>query len=574
MPAAAAIVPAMMQFPSKMSVVAVVGVLILLTGCATTDGKPDQAKAAKELPGDPNALLLGAEVSLQHKQYLEAARAYTKAATLVDDESLADQATRVAYDTHQTSLVLVNAKRWLELNPTNEDAHRFAAFSALRLYQIDEATVHLHSLLDKAYLNPQAGFVALASQLSEEGSPAAVTAAMKKLVDFYPDMAEAHYALGQSALESDNFALALEHAKRAHELSPFWAPAGLLLARIMITNGDLEGGVKTAKAVVDQDAHPGYRLEYAVMLLAAGRTEESRKELVALSKQESTSAAAERALALIDFQNGDREAALQRFNDLLSSGHFVYESLFYIASMAESREAWDEALQTYGRITGGDSALTAQIRAARIKAKQGGVKAGLKSLEDFGDDRPQFTIDLINARAALMAEMGDHTGAVALLTSSIEQYPDAFELRFSRSLQFEQMDRVDDSIRDLRELVRLRPEDPAALNALGYTLVDRTSHAREGLKYVEAAYAETPDNGAVLDSMGWGLHRTGRDAEALKYLELSQRRIPDPEIDLHYGDVLAALGRRPEAEKVWREALERYPDNADLKKRLSSTKSR
>lgn len=547
----------------------------ILAGCATTSAPQEHAaRTAAELPADPNALLLGAEVALQRKQFLEAARAYTKAAGLSEDESLAEQATRVAADTHQTSLALVNAKRWLQLNATNEDAHRFAAFSALRLYRIDEARTHLASLLEKAYLNPQAGFVSLTGQLEEEGSPAAVTAVMKQLVDSYPTMGEAHYALAQAALESDNFALALQHAKRAREISPFWAPAGLLLARTLIATGDVKGGLEAAHEVVKQDTQGAYRLEYAIMLLAGDRVEESRKELEALSKQEETSVPAERALALIDFQNGKPEAAAQRFNNLLQSGHFVYESLFYLASMAEARQQWDEAEQIYARITGGDSALTAQVRAARIKIKREGLQAGLKWLDDFGAGHPQYTIELINARATLMSDSGDRAGAVAMLKNSLEQYPDAFELRFTRSLLNEQMDRIDDSVKDLRTLVADRPQDPAALNALGYTLVDRTKHSRDGLKLIEQAYAETPDNGAVLDSMGWGSHMVGKNAEALKYLESARQRTPDPEIEVHYGQVLLALGRKADAEEVFRNAIARYPDNADLKKHAPAPKAR
>src|SRR5262249_42533877 len=127
----------------------------------------------------------------------------------------------------------------------------------------------------------------------------------------------------------------------------------------------------------------------------------------------------------------------------------------------------------------------------------------------------------------------------------------------------------DDSIKDLRTLVADRPQDPAALNALGYTLVDRTKHARDGLKLIEQAYAETPDNGAVLDSMGWGLHSVGKNAEAVRYLEQARQRTPDPEIELHYGQVLQALGRKADAEQIFRDAIARYPDNADLKKHAS-----
>lgn len=193
----------------------------LVGGCTTpgksTDSRPSDAEA---LPTDPNALVLGAEVALQRNQYLEASRAYVRAAQLANDESLAEQATRVAYEHHQWTLVLAGAERWLQLNHTNEEARRFAAFASLHLYQIDRAAEHLGFLLDSAFINPQAGFLALLPQLGDEGTPAGVTAVLQKLVLKYPDLTEAHYALARAAMQSESFELAFEHASKAHELGP------------------------------------------------------------------------------------------------------------------------------------------------------------------------------------------------------------------------------------------------------------------------------------------------------------------------------------------------------------------
>jgi tetratricopeptide (TPR) repeat protein len=548
----------------------------LLAGCAAPRTDPGEASPAIDsatagLPTDPNALVLGAEVALQRQQYREAAQAYVRAARLATDESLAEQATRVAYEHHQWTLVLDAAERWLELNQTNEEARRFAAFAALHLYQIDRAAGHLSFLLDTAFINPQAGFLALLPQLSDEGSAAATTAVMQQLVLKFPDLTEAHYALGRAALQSDNFALALTHAQKAHELGPFWSPAGLLLAQVQLIRGDADAALATARQIVQQDGQDSYRLEYALMLLQAGKDKEGRAELTSLAGSESAAAVAERALADIDFQMGDRESAKQRYSTLLSSGRFVYESLFYLGAIAESRESWDEAVQIYSRVTGGELAVPAQSRAAQIKMKQGGgVKAGLAHLEEFGATRPQYALDIVTARANLLANSGDRAGALALLDAALKEYPDSSELRFARIFQLEAADKVDQSIAELRRLVADRPNDPAATNALGYTLVDRKNNHREGFKYISQALAQTPDNGAVLDSMGWALHRQKKNEDALEHLEHARRRINDPEVDVHLAQVLLALGRKDEAVATLKEADERFPDNPKVQKLLKT----
>jgi tetratricopeptide (TPR) repeat protein len=550
-------------------------VVTLLTAACATPGKQAQQEttpSGQPLPSDPNALVLGAEVALQRGQYREAAMAYVRAATAASDEQLCEQAARVAFEHQQWTLVLEAANHWLQLNQTSEEAHRFAAFSALHLYEIDVAAEHLGMLLQTAFINPQAGFLQLLPQISDEAPAAGATAVLQKLADKYPDLTEAHYALAQAAVQSDNFALALQHAQKARELGQFWSPSGLLLARVQMLMGDHDAALETARKVVEQDRQDSYRLEYALMLMQAGKEAEGRKELEALATTES-GPVAERALADIDFQLGNRDAAAQRFTSLVQNGRFVYESLFYLGAIAESREAWDDALQYYGRVTGGEFAMGAQTRAARIKAKQQGLDVGLKHLEEFAATRSQYRIDSIIARANLLATSDDANGALALLDSALKEYPDSAELRFARVFQLETADKVSESVAELRKLVADRPGDPAATNALGYILVDRTPRqSREGMKLIEDALAQTPDSGAVLDSMGWALHRVGRNEDALKYLEHAKRRISDPEVDLHLGEVLQALNRKDEAREVLSKASERYPDNNELKQSLQKLK--
>src|SRR5690606_23291225 len=320
--------------------------------------------------------------------------------------------------------------------------------------------------------------------------------------------------------------------------------------------------------VLEQDDQDSYRLEYALLLLQAGQEEEGRRELEALAKSEDTAAVVERALADIEFQLGDRDSAAKRFNTLLSSGRFVYESLFYLGVIAEQRGSWDDALQFYSRVTSGDMAMAAQTRAARIKVQQEGLDAGLKLLEEFASTRPQFRISAIISRAGLLADHGDVAGALARLDSAQAQYPDSLELQFARVFQLESAAKVGEAVALLRQMAEQRPHDPAVQNALGYTLVDRTRQHREGYRLIEQALQQTPDSGAVLDSMGWALHRLGRHEEALEYLERARQRINDPEVELHAGEVLLALDRRDEAREVWARASERYPENAEIKQRL------
>lgn len=523
----------------------------------------DEALAASG--ANANTQLLEAEVALQGKQYRRASRLFAAAAQASEDETLAERASMMAFEHRQNNDALNSATRWLELNPSSEQARRVAGFAALRLYRVDVAAEHFQALLSNAFISPQAGFMSLAPQWFEEGSRPAVLALMQKLIDEFDTAAEAHFVLAQAALQAEHLSLALSSAQRATELSPYWAPARSLLARVQLSNGQVDAGLATARAAMEQEDKPESRLEYAQLRYAAGREDEAREELQALSESPEVGAAAQRSLAIIDLDSGDVESASKRWRALVQSGRYVYEGLFYLAQISERGGQTSDAIELYTRVTSGDLAIPAQLRAAHLKARAGTNADGLAVLREFGAAHPERNLDVAVAQANFLFDAGDVNRAIAVLDEALTEYPDHDALRASKALLLERAKRSNDALKEMRILARERPDDPTVLNMLGYTLVDRTRNHQEGFDLISRALQAMPDNGPVLDSMGWALHRLRRNEEALPYLQKAHERARDPEIALHLGEVLWALDRRDEAQKTWEDALVAFPDHADLK---------
>jgi Flp pilus assembly protein TadD len=107
-----------------------------------------------------------------------------------------------------------------------------------------------------------------------------------------------------------------------------------------------------------------------------------------------------------------------------------------------------------------------------------------------------------------------------------------------------------------------------ALNALGYTLADRTTRYSEAKVLIDKAHQLTPDDPAVLDSMGWINYRLGNLDEAENYLRQAFARFPDHEVAAHLGEVLWANGKRREARQVWAKGFEAQADSPILRKTL------
>lgn len=538
----------------------------LASACAPTT-PVQQAEPAASLPAE--SLLANADAALERGDYPAAARAYRVAAERSDDEQVAEQATRTAYDHRQLREAGRSAARWLELNPSSEAARRYAGIVALRLHRLDEAEEHFAGLLQTAYISPAAGFLALPPVIADEGTATDFAELFRRLAVRHPDVAEAHYAHASAALRADNFGVAARAAGLAAEKAPYWRPARMLLARTQVATGHEEAGLAAARdLVVDPETDVGLHLEYALMLAATGRDEESRAMLLPYATGESVVPAALRTLAVLELDAGNLDAATALLEKLHATGTQAHEALYFLGIIAERREDLDRALRYYGRVAAGEYAMAAQQRIARIRADQSGLAAGVAHLDEFARAQPQLAPDVIVAKATLLAARDERRRATQVYDEAIARYPDVLELRMSRVFFNERNGRVDAAIRELRELLGERPGDAQLQNALGYTLTDQGRHLDEARQLITAALAQSPDNAAILDSMGWLLHREGRHSEALGYLRRARKAGADPEIDLHLGEVQWALGEQEAARATWTAALERWPDDERLRRQL------
>ena len=144
-------------------------------------------------------------------------------------------------------------------------------------------------------------------------------------------------------------------------------------------------------------------------------------------------------------------------------------------------------------------------------------------------------------------------------------------LLYARALSWERRDDIARAEADLRKVLVAEPDNVAALNALGYTLADRTTRYAEALELIDRARVAEPDNAAIIDSYGWVLYRLGRSEEALVELRRAFALQKDPEIAAHLGEVLWLTGHKDEARKYFDEGRKLDPENRSLQRALART---
>ncbi len=120
---------------------------------------------------------------------------------------------------------------------------------------------------------------------------------------------------------------------------------------------------------------------------------------------------------------------------------------------------------------------------------------------------------------------------------------------------------------DLQRALKLTPDQPLVLNYLGYSWIDQGLHLKEGLKLIERAVALKPDDGYVVDSLGWAHFKLGNIKPAVLFLERAvELRPDDPILNDHLGDALWRAGRQREARFQWEQALTLKPEPEEATK--------
>jgi Flp pilus assembly protein TadD len=162
------------------------------------------------------------------------------------------------------------------------------------------------------------------------------------------------------------------------------------------------------------------------------------------------------------------------------------------------------------------------------------------------------------------------------LQKALLQYPDDLNLLYTRAMQAEKRNDLAQMEKDLRLIIKRDPENAMALNALGYTLSDRTTRYAEAKVLIEQAHKLNPEDPAVLDSLGWVNYRLGNLDEAERLLRMALERFPDQEVAAHLGEVLWANGKQREARQIWEKFLKEQPESPILRstiKRLTGSET-
>jgi len=243
------------------------------------------------------------------------------------------------------------------------------------------------------------------------------------------------------------------------------------------------------------------------------------------------------------------------------------------------QESWLVAADTLARQDRPLLALAALEKARNIEPYSGQIiarKAAILVEEKRWDEARALIMPLTarrNARredwvrlADLERRQGEFSASAASMKQAIvlvppEKTAELAQYRFMRGAALEQAGEWPGAEIELRQAVALQPDNPIYLNYLGYSLLDRRLTLSEANVWIAKAFALAPDNGAIIDSMGWAAFVARDYAEAVRLLDMARAAEPaDAAVADHLGDALWMAGRRIEARHAWAAAAGLEPD--------------
>ncbi|MFU0822350.1 Flp pilus assembly protein TadD, contains TPR repeats [Pseudomonas lundensis] len=553
--------------------------LVFLSGCqALAPTSPDESSAVEDttsVPEKPKVYssfsedtlysLLSAELAGQRNRLDIALDNYVTQAINTQDPGISERAFRIAEYLGADQAALDTSLIWAKNAPDDLEAQRAAAIQLARNGRYDDSIVYMEKVL-QAKGDTHFDFLALSASESDPETRSGMLKSFNSLLARHPDNGQLIFGkalLMQQDGDAEGALKLLENnPPQAGEVAPV-----LLRARILqsLNRGD-EALPLLKKSIQQYPQDKRLALTYARALVEQNRMDEAKAQFASLVQQYPEDDELRFSLALVCLEGKAWDEAEGYLQTLIERDSHVDAAHLNLGRIAEERNDPQGALIEYAQVGPGNDYLPAQLRQADILISHGrGTEASAK-LAAARDEQPDYAIQLFLIEAETLSANNQTNRAWDVLQQALKQYPDDLNLLYSRAMLAEKRNDLPQLEKDLRAIIAREPDNAMALNALGYTLSDRTTRYAEAKALIQQAYDINPDDPAVLDSLGWVNYRLGNLNEAERLLRQALDRFPDQEVAAHLGEVLWANGKQREARQIWAKFLKDNPESPILRK--------
>ncbi len=558
--------------------------LVLLSGCADVSEKADtvaqpvapvktaekhQEKPLKNVEAaiDPDVMymLLTAELAGQRGQYGIALEGYMEAARRSKQPKYAERAAKIAMYMKDGGKTDEAVDLWLDQDPKNPTAIKMATLSAMRTGNKGAIAARLNDLFKVDPAGFENSLLELAGVFQQQGNASAFYDALDEFALKNSDKAVIYFVQSLLNVQMKKNDLAEAKIQQALKIQPDWDKALIFQAQIAVFSGDLDKAKRLLKdASVKLPGNDKITKMLAQVLIKSASYEEAAgvyRDIIKANPQDTES---QFALALVYMQLEQDDKAEDVLKKLTENTQWKSQASFYLGKIEEKRDNLKKALNWFDGVKDGGFVFDASMSAISLLAKDKQFEEANYRLSLLPAQFPKQKTRLTLMQVEILNLQKQYEKAYQLLSDELIKSPDQKELLYTRALMAERIDKLDIVESDLKKILAKYPDDPEALNALGYTLLDRTNRYSEAEGYLLKALQLQPDEAVILDSYGWLQFRLGNKLQALEYLQKAYAKQAESEIAGHLAEVLWSLGKQDEARKIFDKAIKDAPEDEYL----------
>ncbi|MEN8135242.1 MAG: tetratricopeptide repeat protein [Thermodesulfobacteriota bacterium] len=535
------------------------------SACTAAGGGQPAAKLAEGL--DPSADYVESECSYFYFMWgrtaelegkLEEAReAYEKA--LVCD-------LHAVQIMHRLAVLLINmdkkdvAAGWIKTiideNPEDLASYGFLANLYVSMDEFAKAEEIYLGVIDK---NPQDydNMLLLGALYARQKKFDEARDTLEKLIKLNPESFIGHHYLAKIYLETEKFAKARSSFEKALELnwSPFLAfEAAFFLAK----KGFPDDALRLYRQIIVEDEdNERVRTMAISLLLKLDRIDEAIVAMEELLPQAADPLKVELNLSRLLLDRKKYDEAISHLLNILDTDPEFNDVRILLAVAYHDKGDATAAKSSLEKI-GPQSAdyENATVFLTRILVEEKKHGAAINLLRGRISDEKTRRRSFYPGLASVLQKQQKNDEAASVFQEALTLYPEDKDLLLEHALFQDEQGDVDGALRTMAKVLLISPDEPYALNYMGYTWAERGVELEKALAYVEKALELRPDDGFVRDSLGWVLFKMGRLDEALAELQKALKiEGDDPAINDHIGDVYHRLGRMKKARKAWGRAL-------------------
>ena len=525
---------------------------------------PIADRAIFDSKNEPLYHLLVAEFAGQRSRTDIAVEHYVEITKQLRDIEIAKRATRIAVFSRNNEAALETSKIWVEQAPDDTEARQILAAMYIRSGDADAAITNLEHVLNSKSESENRQLRMIANLLSREEDKLTALAVMEQLMLRRVGDDEALVAYALLAIRAEELDVAGDAMERVSASGI--GDASITMAYVALLQKHDKGRAAFAwlqRTIEKKPTDYALRLIYARLLADSNRYEEARIQFAMVAAKTPDNSDVIYALGLLNLQANRIDAAHENFKHLLTLEGRSNDANFYLAQIAESQEQAADAIELYQRVKLGPNYFQAQIRIALILSSQNSVADAQAHLHSIVPKDEAQRLHLLRAEGEVLTEYHRLDEAMVVYDRALADTYD-MELLYTRAMLAERMGLLDILEADLQTIIEREPDNSQALNALGYTLADRTDRYDEAYGFIQRALSLNPGDFYILDSMGWALYRLGRFREAVEFLNRARKIKNDPEVAAHLGEVLWVMGDKAAARDIWDSALKEKPDDQRL----------